>query len=36
MEIGKGRIIKEGTSIAILNFGTRLSQVLLASERMGG
>ena len=36
LEIGKGRIIKEGSSIAILNFGTRLSHVLLASERMGG
>jgi 1-deoxy-D-xylulose-5-phosphate synthase len=36
MEIGKGRIIKEGTSIAILNFGARMTQVLLASERMGG
>jgi 1-deoxy-D-xylulose-5-phosphate synthase len=36
LEIGKGRIIKEGTSIAILNFGTRLTQCLLAAERMGG
>jgi 1-deoxy-D-xylulose-5-phosphate synthase len=36
LQIGKGRIIKEGTSIAILNFGARMTQVLLASERMGG
>jgi 1-deoxy-D-xylulose-5-phosphate synthase len=36
LEIGKGRIIKEGTSIAILNFGTRMTQCLLAAERMGG
>src|SRR3954467_807373 len=36
LEIGKGRIIKEGNSIAILNFGTRMTQVLLAAERMGG
>src|SRR5271170_4569844 len=36
LEIGKGRIVKEGTSIAILNFGTRLTQVLLAAERMSG
>jgi 1-deoxy-D-xylulose-5-phosphate synthase len=36
MEIGKGRIVKEGTSIAILNFGTRMTQCLLAAERMGG
>ena len=36
LEIGKGRIVKEGSGIAILNFGTRMSQVLLAAERMGG
>src|SRR6202012_1668885 len=36
LEIGKGRIIKEGTSIAILNFGTRMKEVLLAAERMAG
>jgi len=36
LQIGKGRIIKEGTSIAILNFGARMTQVLLAAERMGG
>ena len=34
LEIGKGRIVKEGQGIAILNFGTRMTQVLLASERM--
>jgi len=36
LEIGKGRIVKEGASIAILNFGTRMTQVLLAAERMAG
>jgi 1-deoxy-D-xylulose-5-phosphate synthase len=36
LEIGKGRIIKQGSNIAILNFGTRMKEVLLASERMGG
>src|SRR3954451_8528837 len=36
LEIGKGRSVKEGSSIAILNFGTRMSHVLLAAERMGG
>jgi 1-deoxy-D-xylulose-5-phosphate synthase len=36
LEIGKGRIVKEGTSIAILNFGTRLTHCLLAAERMSG
>jgi 1-deoxy-D-xylulose-5-phosphate synthase len=34
LEIGKGRIVKEGSGIAILNFGTRMTQVLLAAERM--
>jgi 1-deoxy-D-xylulose-5-phosphate synthase len=36
LEIGKGRIVKEGTGIAILCFGTRMSEVLLASERLAG
>lgn len=36
LEIGKGRIVKEGAGIAILNFGTRMTQVLLAAERMAG
>ncbi len=32
LDIGKGRIIREGTAVAILSFGTRLSEVLLAAE----
>ncbi len=32
LEIGKGRIIKEGKRIAILNFGARLKECLLAHE----
>ena len=36
LEIGKGRIVKEGSGIAILCFGTRMSEVLLASERLAG
>ncbi len=32
LEIGKGRIIKEGKKIAILNFGTRLDECKKASE----
>jgi 1-deoxy-D-xylulose-5-phosphate synthase len=36
LEIGKGRIVKEGTGIAILSFGTRMKEVLLAAERMAG
>jgi 1-deoxy-D-xylulose-5-phosphate synthase len=36
LEIGKGRILREGAGIAILNFGARLKEVLLAAERMAG
>ena len=36
LEVGKGRIVKEGASIAILSFGTRLGEVLLAAERLNG
>ena len=32
LEIGKGRIIKEGKKAAILNFGTRLEECKKASE----
>jgi 1-deoxy-D-xylulose-5-phosphate synthase len=35
LPIGKGRIIKEGTKIAILNFGTRLQECLKAAEDLG-
>ncbi len=34
MPIGKGRMIREGSSIAILSFGARLSEVLLAAEKL--
>jgi len=34
LEIGKGRIIKEGTKAAILNFGTRLDECKKASEKL--
>jgi 1-deoxy-D-xylulose-5-phosphate synthase len=34
LPIGKGRIVKEGSSIAILSFGARLSEVLLAAEKL--
>ena len=33
LEIGKGRILREGTSIAVLNFGARLKECLLAAEK---
>lgn len=32
LEIGKGRVIKEGTKVALLSFGTRLADCLLAAE----
>ena len=32
LEIGKGRILREGKTIAILSFGTRLADSLLAAE----
>jgi len=34
LEIGKGRILREGNSIAILSFGARLQECLLAAERL--
>src|SRR5580698_6161595 len=34
MPIGKGRLIKQGSGIAILSFGTRLGEVMLAAERL--
>jgi 1-deoxy-D-xylulose-5-phosphate synthase len=35
LEIGKGRILKEGTKVALLSFGTRLQDCLLAAEELG-
>ena len=32
LEIGKGRIVKQGTTVAILSFGTRLAEVEAACE----
>ena len=34
LKIGKGRIIKEGSKIALLSFGTRLSEVERAVEKL--
>ena len=34
LEIGKGRIIQRGKKVAIVSFGTRLSEVLIASEAL--
>jgi 1-deoxy-D-xylulose-5-phosphate synthase len=35
LEIGRGRIVKEGTRIALLSLGTRLSEALKAAEELG-
>jgi 1-deoxy-D-xylulose-5-phosphate synthase len=34
LPIGKGRVLREGNSIAILSFGTRLNEALLAAEKL--
>ena len=34
LEIGKGRILREGTSVAILSFGTRLAESLKAADML--
>nr|WP_319484103.1 1-deoxy-D-xylulose-5-phosphate synthase [uncultured Cohaesibacter sp.] len=36
LEIGKGRIVKEGSKVAILSLGTRLAESLNAAERLEG
>jgi len=36
LEIGKGRILREGNSIAILSYGTRLIEALAAAEKLAG
>ncbi|WP_370195562.1 MULTISPECIES: 1-deoxy-D-xylulose-5-phosphate synthase [Aurantimonas] len=34
LEIGKGRIVREGTKVAILSFGTRLADSVAAAEEL--
>jgi 1-deoxy-D-xylulose-5-phosphate synthase len=34
LEIGRGRIVKEGTHVAILSFGTRLAAALSAAQQL--
>jgi len=34
LEIGKGRVIKEGKKVALLNFGARLNECLIARENL--
>ena len=35
LEIGKGRIVREGTAVAILSFGARLQECLKAADELG-
>jgi 1-deoxy-D-xylulose-5-phosphate synthase len=34
LEVGKGRVVREGTTIALLSLGTRLTECLVAAERL--
>jgi 1-deoxy-D-xylulose-5-phosphate synthase len=34
LPIGKGRILRQGSGVALLNFGTRLGEVLAAAEKL--
>ena len=34
LEIGKGRVIKEGKRVALINFGTRLNECIKASKKL--
>ncbi len=36
LDIGKGRIVREGTKVALLSFGTRLSECLKAADELTG
>ncbi|MGD9920514.1 MAG: transketolase C-terminal domain-containing protein, partial [Pseudorhodoplanes sp.] len=36
LELGKGRIVREGTKVALLSFGTRLSECLKAADELAG
>jgi 1-deoxy-D-xylulose-5-phosphate synthase len=36
LEIGKGRILREGNAVAILNFGGRLGECLKAADELAG
>ncbi|HTT96557.1 MAG TPA: 1-deoxy-D-xylulose-5-phosphate synthase [Rhizomicrobium sp.] len=36
LEIGKGRVLREGTKIAILSYGTRLQEAMNAADKLAG
>ncbi|MDP3257897.1 MAG: 1-deoxy-D-xylulose-5-phosphate synthase [Bosea sp. (in: a-proteobacteria)] len=35
LEIGRGRVMREGSQVALLSLGTRLAECLLAAEQLG-
>lgn len=36
LEIGKGRVVREGSKVALLSFGTRLAEALKAADELAG
>ena len=36
LEIGRGRVVREGSTVAILSLGTRLAEALVAAEQLAG
>ena len=36
LAIGRGRVLREGKTVALLSYGTRLGEVLAAAERLAG
>jgi 1-deoxy-D-xylulose-5-phosphate synthase len=34
LEIGKGRIVREGTKVALLNFGARMGEAMKAADKL--
>ena len=36
LEIGRGRVVREGSTVAILSLGTRLAEALVAADQLAG